>query len=59
MVMKNKILVDPSLVIITIYYMYVCSMPGSKEEDFKRNYAISLYDLYGHTRPLEPLSRGS
>ena len=24
-------------------------MPQSIEEDFKRNNAISLYDLYGHT----------
>ena len=24
-------------------------MPGSKEEDFERNNAFSLYDLYGHT----------
>ena len=23
-------------------------MPGSREEDFKRNNAVSLYDLYGH-----------
>ena len=31
-------------------------MPGSKEEDFKRNNAFSLYDLYGHTLAQEPLS---
>ena len=31
-VMKVKILVDPSLVIITIYLLW--SMPGSREDDF-------------------------
>ena len=33
-------------------------MPESREEDFKRNYAFSLYDLYGHTLAQEPLPRG-
>ena len=32
-------------------------MPGSKEEDFKRNNAFSLYDLYGQTLAQEPLPR--
>ena len=34
-------------------------MPGSKEEDFKKNNAFSLYDLiYGHALAQEPLSKG-
>ena len=32
-------------------------MPGSKE-DFYRNNAFSLYDLYGHALAQEPLPRG-
>ena len=44
-VMKFIILVDPSLVIISIYYM-----PGSRREKKERKkYAFLLYDLYGHT----------
>ena len=31
-------------------------MPGSKE-DFKRNNAFSLYNLYGHSLAQEPLPR--
>ena len=30
-------------------------MPGSREEDFKKNNAFSLYDLYGHALAQEPL----
>ena len=30
-------------------------MPGSREEDFKRNNVFSLYDLYGHAIAQEPL----
>ena len=30
-------------------------MHGSREEDFKRNNAFSLYDLYGHALAQEPL----
>ena len=33
-------------------------MPGSREEDFKRNNAFSLYDLYGHAPAQEPLPPG-
>ena len=33
-------------------------MPGSREEDFKKNNAFSLYDLYGHTLAQEPLPWG-
>ena len=32
-------------------------MPGSRE-DFLRNNAFSLYDLYAHAPPKEPLPRG-
>ena len=34
-------------------------MSSSREEDFKRNYAFSLYDLKGHAPAQEPLPRGS
>ena len=34
-------------------------MPGSKEEDFYRNNAFSLYDLNGHALAQEPLPLGS
>ena len=33
-------------------------MNGSREKDFKGNYTLSLYDLYGHTLAQEPLHRG-
>ena len=33
-------------------------MPGCREEDFKKNNAFSLYDLYGHALAQEPLPRG-
>ena len=33
-------------------------MPGSREEDFKRNYKFLLYDLYGHAQAQEPLPWG-
>ena len=33
-------------------------MPGSKEEDFCRNNAFSLYDLYGRVLAQEPLPTG-
>ena len=33
-------------------------MPGSREEDFQRNNAFSLYDLYGHALAQEPCPRG-
>ena len=33
-------------------------MPGSREEDFKKNNAFSLYDLYGHALAQEPLPGG-
>ena len=29
-------------------------MPGSREEDFQRNNAFSLYDLYGHAPAKNP-----
>ena len=34
-------------------------MPGSREEDFKRNNALSLYGLNGHTLTQEPLTLGT
>ena len=33
-------------------------MPQSIEEDFKRNNAISVYDLYGHTLAKNPCPGG-
>mgnify|MGYP003688686999 CR=1 FL=1 len=30
-------------------------MPGSREEDFERNNAVSLHDLYDHALAQEPL----
>ena len=33
-------------------------MLGSREEDFKRNNAFSLYDLHGHALAQEPLPWG-
>ena len=33
-------------------------MAGSREEDFNRNNAFSLYDLYGHTLAQEYLTLG-
>ena len=57
--MKFTILVDPSSVIITIYLVcLIYGMPGSRAEDFKRNNAFSLNDLYGHAPAQEPLPRG-
>ena len=32
-------------------------MPRTGEEDFKRNNAFTLYDLYGHALAQEPLPR--
>ena len=34
-------------------------MPGSREEDLKRNNAFLLYDLYGLALAQEPLPHGS
>ena len=33
-------------------------MPGSREEDFKRNNAFTLYDFYNHALAQEPCLRG-
>ena len=33
-------------------------MPGSREEDFKRNNAFSSFDLYGHALTQELLPGG-
>ena len=33
-------------------------MPGSREEDFKRNNAFSRYGLYGHTLLQKTLNQG-
>ena len=33
-------------------------MPSGWEEDYQRNNAFSLYDLYGHTVAQESLPRG-
>ena len=41
-----------------LYTYYVSSMPGSREEDFKRNNSFILYELYGHTLAQEPPPRG-
>ena len=41
-----------------LYYIYsVWSMPGSREEDFLKNCAFSVYDLYANALAQEPLSR--
>ena len=59
-VMKFTISVDPSLVIITLYL--VCLMELCLEVEkkiFKRNNAVSLYNLYGHAPAYEPLFQGS
>ena len=53
---KFTILVDPSLVIITLY-IFVWSKSGSREF-LKRNNAFSLYDLI-YVLAQEPLQRGS
>ena len=47
----NTLIVDPSLVIITTYFV-------SRSMPWSRNNAVSLYDLYGHTLAQEPLPRG-
>ena len=64
-VMKFTIFVEPSLVIISTYLVYlihaliitidlVClSIPRSREDDFYRNIAFSLYYLYGNPLPQE------
>ena len=46
--MKFTILVDPSLVIINIYFFWLINAWERIEKGFERNNAISLYDLYGH-----------
>ena len=51
--MKLTILVDPSLVIITMHLVY-----KSIEEDFKRKYAILRLDLYGHALAKNPYPKG-
>ena len=43
--MKFTILVEPSLVIITINIVW--SVPGSREDDFYKKNAFPPYDLYG------------
>ena len=51
-----------TFVILTIHYILSLSdrsMLRSREEDFERNNAFSLYDLYGHALAQEPLPRGS
>ena len=45
-----------SISIITVYIVW--SMPGSREEDFKRNNAFSLNDLYDHTPVQDRLPLG-
>ena len=51
--MKFTILVHPSLVIITIHLVFL-SMPGSREEDFKK-----IMHLYDDALAQEPLPQGS
>ena len=50
--MNFKILVKPSLVIITIHLVCLNHAPGQK-----RNYAFSIYDSYGQALLHEPLPR--
>ena len=33
-------------------------MPGSKEDDFERNDAFSLHELFGYAPAQEPLPQG-
>ena len=40
-----------------LYYQFVRYVPGSKENYFLRNNAISLYDLHGHALAQQPLSQ--
>ena len=47
-VMKLRIIVDPSLVIIATLHIFSLS-------DFQRNNAFSLNDLYGHALAKQPL----
>ena len=56
-VIKFTILADPSFASL-LYTYFVWSMYGSTQ-DFERNNAFWLYDLYGHTLAQEPLLRGS
>ena len=57
--MKFTILLDPPW----SYLLYILSLsvlkPGSREEDFIKNNAFSLYDLYAHSPSQEPLPRRS
>ena len=43
----------------SLYPHFVCSVHGSREEDFHRNNSFSLYNLYGHTLAQEPLPQRS
>ena len=43
---------------IIIYYFDVWSIPRSREEDFDRSNAFSLYDLYVHGVSQESLPQG-
>ena len=56
-VKKLTIFEDPSSVIIPMFLHVVC-LPRSREEDFERNNAFSLYDLYSHAPAKEPLHVG-
>ena len=47
-VMKIRIIVDPSLVIIATLHIFSLS-------DFQRNNAFSLFDLYGKNMEKQPL----
>ena len=53
-VMKVTILVDPSLVIITIYLVCLIYALGVEKKILKE-----IMHLYGHTLAQEPLLRGS
>ena len=59
-VMKFTILVDPFLVIITTYLVYLIYdlCLGREKKIFKEIMQLH-YDIYGHTLAQEPLPQGS
>ena len=55
--MTFTIVVDRPLVIIIIYLVCLISS-WEKEDEFYRNNAFPLYNLYGHALAQEPLPKG-
>ena len=55
--MKFTILVDPSMVNMTIKTYFVSSMPSTIEEDYLKKLSIYCMTLYGHVLPQDPLHR--